>query len=532
MMPMMNMTFDLPAEYWQNLVVDRQDIEFLQNHLFETETPLSSIEMAAALVKERIRREGADAKSKRDSYGRVFAPRDHYQAGDRLVFPALNWKPGSVLSVRDGNNPQQPPFEVITVSLEDGSQRLFAASLEEHALNNPPELEESQNINPEAIIESFGEDLADRIEQALENDESLVRIAERWFPGALLVDINMGHLNLAEAILDVSGGEPMPTEALIKELDLAGGVNPRLVEFSLNYALQGDKRFDEVGPAGQVLWVLERHEPEDVRTVPAYLRYFETGYDTSQFGEQMRRLEIELDDELSRVEVEELPSGEQATICLTYPHWRAGTLPVSRRLLDFFPTAYESERVRFTLRDTNTREALPAWVVRKSRYVYGLRNWYIKNGLIPGGYITLRKSKTPGEVLIEPRTHRPTREWVRTVLAGTDGGLVYAVLKQEVACEYNERMVIAVPDLAAVDSAWAQAAKSRQTLEQLAATNVRELSKLTPQGHVHAQELYSALNILRRCPPGPLFSILSTSRQFRHVGDLYFRLADADSDEE
>lgn len=528
---MMNMIFDLPADYWQSLVVNRQDIEFLQNHLFETETPLSGIEMAAALIRDRIRREGTAATARRESYGQVFTPGNHYQAGDWLVFPALDWKRGSVVSVRPGNNPQQPPFEVIAVDLEDGSQRLFAASLEAHALNDPPEVEESQNINPEAIIEAFGADLATRIERALENDESLVRIAGRWFPRALLVDINMGHLNLAEAILDVSGGEPMPAEALIKELDLSGGVNPRLVEFSLNYALQGDKRFDEVGPAGQVLWVLERHEPEDVRAIPSYLRYSEPAYDTARFTDQMRRLELELDDELSNLDLDGPPSA-QVTICLTYPHWRAGTLPVSGRLRGFFPTAYESERVRFTLRDTNTREALPAWVVRKNRYVFGLRNWYVKNGLIPGGYITLHQSKTPGEVLIEPRTHRPTREWVRTVLVGTDGGLVYAVLKQEVACEYNERMVIAVPDLNAVDLAWTQAARGRQTLEQLATVNVRELSKLTPQGHVHAQELYSALNILRRCPPRPLFSILSTSRQFRHVGDLYFRLADADIDED
>lgn len=527
----MNMTFDLPADYWQNLTVSTQDIEYLQNYLFETETPLTGQEMAAVLINERIRRERQAADAQKESNGKVYLPQEQYKAGDRLVFPALSWQKGEVRSVRPGNNPQRPEFEVITVSMEDGSERLFASKLADHPLNNPPEEPESVDINPEVIIQTFGEDLARKIEAALEDDDTLVRIAGRWFPSALLVDINIGHLNLAEAILDVSGGEPMSTEALMKELDLGAGVNPRLLEFSLNYALQNDSRFDEVGPAGQVLWVLERHEPEDVRTPPAYLRYAEVDYDRSRFTEQMKRLEAELDDELSPIEAG-APAGGQATICLTYPHWRAGTLPISSRLRNFFPTAYESERVRFTLRDVATNEMIPAWVVRKHRYVYGLRNWYVKNGLIPGGYVTLRQSKTPGEVLIEAKTHRATRDWVRTVLAGTDGGLVFAILKQEVACEYNERMVIAVPDLKAVDLAWAQAAKSRQTLEQLVATNVRELSKLTPQGHVHAQELYSAVNILRRCPPGPLFDVLTTSKQFRHVGDLYYRLADADLDEE
>lgn len=531
MTTMMNMTFDLPADYWQNLTVSKQDIEFLQNYLFEVETPLTGREMASVLVTERIRRERESQEATMKSIGRVFMPKEQYKVGEHLLFPALNWQKGQVLSVRPGNNPQRPPFEVITVAMEDGTQRAFATRLEEHVLNQPPEMPKSVEINPEEILNTYGDVLAKKIQAALEDDENLVRIAGRWFPSALLVDINVGHLNLAEAILDVSGGEPMPTEALMKELDLGRGVNPRLVEFSLNYALQNDSRFDEVGPAGQVLWVLERHEPEDVRTPPPYLRYNEINYDPSHLTEQMRRLEAELDDELSPIEAV-APAGGEVTICLTYPHWRAGTLPVSGRLKNFFPTAYESERVRFNLRDTSSNELMPAWVVRKNRYVYGLRNWYLKHGLIPGGYVTLRQSKTPGEVLIEAKTHRPTREWVRTVLAGTDGGLVFAILKQEVACEYNERMVIAVPHLDAVDLAWSQAAKSRQSLENLVLTSVRELSKLTPQGHVHAQELYSAVNILRRCPPGPLFDILTTSKHFRHVGDLYYRLAEADSDEE
>jgi methionyl-tRNA synthetase len=43
---------------------------------------------------------------------------------------------------------------------------------------------------------------------------------------------------------------------------------------------------------------------------------------------------------------------------------------------------------------------------------------------------------------------------------------------------------------------------------------MRELSKLTPQGHVHAQELYSALNLVRRCPPAPMLSALVTNPGF------------------
>ena len=42
---------------------------------------------------------------------------------------------------------------------------------------------------------------------------------------------------------------------------------------------------------------------------------------------------------------------DEVTITLLYPHWRAGTLPISSRVHRLSPTAYESARVRFTLSD-------------------------------------------------------------------------------------------------------------------------------------------------------------------------------------
>jgi N12 class adenine-specific DNA methylase len=65
----------------------------------------------------------------------------------------------------------------------------------------------------------------------------------------------------------------------------------------------------------------------------------------------------------------------------------------------------------------------------------------------------------------------------------------------------------------------------RGTLEQTTRTMMTELSKLNPQGHVHAQELYAAVNLVRRCPPGPILSILADRPWSNYLGDLYFRPA-------
>jgi hypothetical protein len=57
---------------------------------------------------------------------------------------------------------------------------------------------------------------------------------------------------------------------------------------------------------------------------------------------------------------------------------------------------------------------------------------------------------------------------------------------------------------------------------------VKELAKLNPQSHVHASELYAAINVIRRTPPGPLLWLLGANPQFIHVGDQHYRLSDVD----
>jgi len=91
-------------------------------------------------------------------------------------------------------------------------------------------------------------------------------------------------------------------------------------------------------------------------------------------------------------------------------------------------------------------------------------------------------------------------------------------------------MAVVVPSVDAVDAAFSQ--KSRQPLQKLVREMLQTLSGLTPQGHVHAEELYSAVNILRRVPPAPLLATLAASKDFTHVGDLHYRLAEMELEEE
>jgi hypothetical protein len=520
----------LREDYWDQFQLEDEDIEFLYNYLLEAETPMTPQELVAALVEARVQRELEALERQRTSAGDIYLPKEHYAVGQRLVFPALNWQQGEVVRVRPGYNPDLAEFGVIGVQMGDGNEREFASGLPDHLLNHPQEyVRPAANLDLHVILAKHGEALETRLEEGLRqytrNEHSLgfVRIAGRWFPRALLVDVNMGHLNLAEAVLDMAGGGPIETARLLEQVDMSADANKRLVEFSFDLALQEDPRFDEVGPAGEVLWFLKRLEPEGVRTIPAFLHYSEIDYDRSLLSKQMLNLERELDDELSPAALGKPVKEDEVVVRLIAPHWRAGTLPLSTRSLHLFPTAIETPRIRFMLIDKDTKEQFPAWVVRDRRYVYGLSEWYARHGLMPGSLVRLRRGKKPGEVVISSDTQRASRDWIRTVLVGSDGGIVFAMLKHIVSAAYDDRMAIAVPDVDALDTALTRVQKERLSFEKVVSEMVRELAKLNPQSHVHASELYAAVNLVRRCPPGPILALLASRPWFVHVGDLHFR---------
>lgn len=520
--------FSLREGYWEEFELTNDDIEFIYNCLLETETPLTSHELIKALVNERIRKAKEDLEQSRTSSGEIFMPKKTYSIGHELVFPAFDWRRGQVTNKRTGQNPDIGQFEVITVTM-DNEVHEFATGVIEHKLNEPPKIDTSDpSLDVEHVLDHYGEGMGVILEQALEEKEGFVRIAGRWFPRSLLIDIHAGHLNLADAVLDMAGGGPMSTTDLIKQIDLPRSENSNLVEFSLDLALQEDSRFDEVGPAGQVLWFLNRLEPSQVLETPSFLRYSGFDYDRNTLTREMLELERNLDDELSPVQTF-VSNPDHVEIRLIFPHLRSGTLPLSTRIRHFFPTAFEAPRIRFMLIDGQNGEKFPAWVVREKRYIFGLADWYKAHNLIPGSIIRVQRGATPGEVIVHAETRRPTRDWMRTVLVGSDGGVVFAMLKQPVSGPCDDRMSIAVPDIEALDEVWARNQKDHTPFERILVNMVRELARLNPQSHVHASELYAALNMIRRCPPGPILSLLASRPWFKHVGDMHFRFIETEN---
>jgi hypothetical protein len=521
-------SLSLREDYWEIFELTDEDREFIYNYLLEIETPLTSPELLSALVNERIRQEKLALEKQRTSGGDVYIPANIYKNDQDLVFPAFGWQHARVIGVRPGQNPDLGDFQVIQVKFDNNDTREFASNILIHPLNQPQEISiEESSLDTGTVLANYGDKLLEIINTDLIKNQEFVRIAGKWFPRALLIDINVGHLNLVEAILDMAGGGPSPTQPLLEQVGLASNLNSNLVEFSLDHALQEDPRFDEVGPSGEVLWFLHRLEPESVLQTPINLRYQPLEYDPLLLTGEMLELERKLDDELSPL-MGKFPVANEIQLTLTFPHWRAGTLPLTPRLFHLFPTAYEAPRIRFLLVDGETGQKFPGWVVRANHYVYGLQDWYKSHGLMPGSLIRVKRGKNPGEVIVQCDSQRGSREWIRTVLVGSDGGIVFAMLKQIITAAYDERMAIAIPDPQGLDTAWKQIQKDRIPFERIVVNTLRDLAKLNPQSHVHASELYTAVNIFRRCPPGPILALLASRSWFIHVGDLHYRFDDSE----
>ncbi len=519
---------NLKESFWQDLKISESDLETIYNHLLEIETPQTISELANFLIKNKISEEKKKIEKAKASAGDLYLPKNQYKTGQKLVFPMRNMAKGTVTAVRQGNNPDYQDLQVIEIDFEGDGKAQFASNLAEHKLNNPTLYEDKDpNLDYDTVVKNHGNDVSKILDTVLEKNEDLVCIAGRYFPRSLLVDISPGHLNLAEAVLEMAEGGPLSSLDLMKQIELPTNVNAKLTEFSFSLAMQEDSRFDEVGPAGVTMWFLKRMEPQEVQNCPVFLHYSGEIPVLSDGIKRLSPFDFSLADELEPGDG--IDGIDSVTISLIYPHLRAGTLPLTSKLKKLFPTAYETPRIKFDFIDGKTKTKFPGWVVRPHHYIFGLADWYAQQGIIPGSLIKVSRGANGGEVVIEPANAHNSREWIRTVLVGADGGIVFATLKQQVTCSYDERMVVMTPDFALLDPVWDRYSDEKYPLEKVVMPIMRDLAKLNPQGHIHAQELYSAVNVVRRCPPSAVLQMLFSKPWASHMGDLYFKLDDSKS---
>jgi hypothetical protein len=207
---------------------------------------------------------------------------------------------------------------------------------------------------------------------------------------------------------------------------------------------------------------------------------------------------------------------------LGYPHWRAGTLPFTERTQFFFPDGSLEQHTLITFVDTRSPDrTFPGWVLRERGHVCGLEEWYEINEVLPGAYITLSKTEVSGQVGIGLTGRRMQREWV-CVAHDVDGSLGFKMEKRPIAYEYDEFSVFDESDRSVVDRLVQLEADQERSLDDLVRSVFLLLAGLSPNGMVHSKTVFGAVNILRRCSPGLVFSVLFRLPEFVTAGDGYW----------
>lgn len=238
-------------EYWvEDFSPTADELEALYAHVLDEGMPQDLESLGAELIRRRVEKITARRQKSRRGAGAVYAPSDSYEEGQKLVFPALDGKTGTVQSVREGNNPAYGEYEVITVRLADGNHE-FAAGLETPHLLTAPDVD----VEPEAVAERFASIVAPGLATVLASDDDWVHYGDSWILTGLLPDVNQGHLNLAEAVIMVADG-PVSTEELAGEMEFKGKPKEEACAFALVLALSGDNRFRNVGALEAPLWAL------------------------------------------------------------------------------------------------------------------------------------------------------------------------------------------------------------------------------------------------------------------------------------
>ena len=517
----MNQPQTQTPEYWGNdFNITDSDIEEIYNGILEAERPQTAGQIARVIIDYRVAEE--KARIKQVLSGRaVYQPQNSYQVGDELVFPALKFAQAAVANTREGYDPQVGKFNVIGVQLNNKTREFAADYPGEHVLNmaDPEAFDPFDDIDLETLYQRFEAQVSRKVTEALEKRPEFVRLGSQWFVKELMAEVNIGHLHLAEAVLEMNEGGPLATDEILVHLDMDESLDTSVQRFSLDYALLDDGRFDEVGPPGKVSWFLRQLEPEAVKSRPELLAYTPIEYDQSLLSPQLLLLERELDDEWSDLEAATIV--RPTILSLTYPHRWAGTLPLSSRTRPLFPSGISAHQ-RITLVDEQTEQKIQAWIVQEHRYIYGLTEWFAENQIPIGGFITLKPGPEAGVVLIDYDRRRPQREWVR--LASVENNrLKFDLERRSVSCGYDDLMIVGTDYVAALEAYARRAIANQRSLSSILMEIFPELARLNPQQTVHSKTLYSAVNVVKRVPPGPLFAELIKHNSFQPVGDHYWQ---------
>lgn len=510
--------------YWNNFHVNDKDVERVYAYLLEKGQAAVSADLAQMVIGARAHEE-QERRSRLSSQAQVYQPKTAYEVGQRLVFSLMNEVEGTVTGARPSDNPRVPAYRVLQVTFGDGTTREYASAYSvAHPLNEIKIVATgAADESPQEIYARFGAGIERALATRLRADKEFVEHDGKWLLRDALVSIDEFGLNIIEAAIE-QNNTAQTTPELARVLKNDAGLNLDLdgdkretTLFSLDYALKRDGRFVDAGPRTETRWYLNRLVPADVLATPRVLQFTKAAR-----GEEMLTPELETilseiqDDNEDDTPAEGAPAN--VNLILTYPHRRAGSLPLTQGVRALFPDA--SKPMLVTLVDEYDVR-IPVWVVPEDNYMYGLKNWYDKHKMNPGALLELKPRPEPFTATLAFQPRREGKSlWVRTAKV-ENMHLTFGKKPSPVAFKYDEEMLIVAEDQAGLDKLTASNYGDR-SLTSLLTDIFPELVKLGGGSTIHARTLYSAVNFAKRAGARAVFSALANSEAFNSTGGGYF----------
>lgn len=506
--------------YWNSFQVNDKDVERVYSYMLERGQSAQTADLTRLVIEARAHEE-QERRARLNSEAVLYQPKGTYEVGQRLLFSGMNDAEGTVSAVRPSDNPRIAPFQVVTVAFQQGPALEFAAAYDQpHPLNEAkPIATGAADESTDEIFTRYGATIQRTLAARLRNDKEFVEQDDKWILRGLLSEVNVGFLNIAEAAIE-QNNVAMNTAELARVLEMdAEGAKRETVLFSLDYALTRDERFVDVGPRGETRWYLNRLVPAEVLTTPRVLQFARVPQSPEALPPELETILSEMQDDNSGDARSEIPPSS-VNLVLTYPHRRAGSLPLTQDIRAFFPEADKPMLVTL-LDEYGVR--IPAWVVPEDNYIFGLKAWYDKSKLNPGAQLELVLGQEPFTATIR---YQPRREgkslWVRTAKV-ENTRLTFGTTPRPVAFKYDEDMLIVAEDQNGLDRLTASNYGDR-SLDALLLDIFPELIKLGGGSSIHARTLYSAVNFAKRVGARAVFNALANGEAFTSSGGGYYVL--------
>lgn len=435
---------------------------------FEKELDITLLEN---LIKERgkpthinLLAECATRKKLEDDAPRLYVPGASYSKSETILYKDSLV---TVKDVREGGNPKQGKFQILTLELQDGSTIFMAANISE------AESADKREIKDEEVrtkIRNDGKNIRIQIQRKLDANEKFVHFqnsqGDQWILKELMADLIDDEIEKALEIIrshrEGKNIEPITTEAIIKEIwgkENDGSDEYEIHEFTVNARLKEylDIRWLGAGWITEEVWKRNQERPNLIGPREKNNIKMPEGIPIEDEAKD-KEIEIEEEEEDNQVaqvieddiETWRIHRNANGTITLRPRHYYGNWMPLSRDLKRVFPPmASGADLVRFSYHFGSEEGDFKAYIDWESGRILGTEEMYdafYRNGIYPGTKLVIshRNNYTDYDIRTKPTNKIDPVRVKRIFLVLEDGGtrIEYEVSEEPRRFEIDDEVFI------------------------------------------------------------------------------------------